>query len=136
MNRSHLAVVALLAGAVLWVGTSAQQEVQTRPGPGSGLMNVNVLNRPAVLAEQIGEWQVSISRMPDVRIANTATVAVQSPLFATTGSKYVVTWAAGETERIAITGVGEGGWVQVENPGRGKRWINLSNARSIEEATR
>lgn len=136
MNRAEMAVAGLAAVAVtvLWVGASAQQqEVQPRPGPGSGLMNVNVLNRPAVLAEQIGEWQVSISRMPDVRIANPATVVVQLPVFARMGSKYLVTWPGGETERISISALGDDGWVQVENPGRGKRWLNLRNARSLEE---
>jgi hypothetical protein len=133
MNRSHLAMVALLGGAVLWVGASAQQEVQPRPGFGTGVMSVNVLNRPAVLAEQIGEWQVSIGKMPEVRIANTPTVAVQSPVFATRGAKYLVTWTTGQTERIAVSAAGEAGWVQVEHSGRGKRWINLSNARAIEE---
>ena len=134
MNRARIGVVGLLAAAVLWVGASAQQEVQPRPGPGSGLVNVNVLNRPAVLAEQIGDWHVSIARMPDVRIANTATVAVQLPAFAQKGSKYVVTWPGGESERIAISGLGEDGWVQVDNTGRGKRWLNLRNARALEEA--
>lgn len=134
MNRVHLVAIAVLAGVVFWAGVKAQQEVQPRPGPGSGLMNVNILNRPAVLAEQIGEWQVSVGRMPDVRIANTPTVAVRLPMFAARGSKYIVTWATGEIDRVSISDVGEDGWVQVDNQGKNRRWINLRNARAIEEA--
>jgi hypothetical protein len=134
MSGTHLVISTAAAAAVLWVGLAAQQEVLPRPGPGSGLTHVNVVNRASVAAEQAGNWEVAISRMPDVRIANTATVSVQLPRFALRGTKYLVTWPTGQEERISISEPGEDGWVQVENAGRsGKRWVNLGAARAIEE---
>ena len=133
MNRWHVMVIGCLAGALVWTGVAAQQEVLTRPGPGTGLANVNVVNRPAVAAEQGGEWQVAISRMPDVRISNTATVSIQLPRFASKGT-YLVTWQSGESERVTVIDIGEDGWVQAANTARsGARWVNLRSARAIEE---
>ena len=117
----------------MWSGVAAQQEVLSRPGPGTGLSNVNVVNRPAVAAEQGGEWQVAISRMPDVRISNTATVSIQLPRFASKGT-FLVTWQSGESEKVTVIDIGEDGWVQAANTVRsGARWLNLRSARAIEE---
>jgi hypothetical protein len=133
MNRWHVVVIGCMAGALVWTGVAAQQEVLSRPGPGTGLSSVNVVNRPSVAAEQSGEWQVAISRMPEVRISNTTPVAVQLPRFAGKG-KYLVTWSNGQTETVTVIDVGEDGWVQAANAVRsGPRWLNLRIAREIEE---
>ena len=133
MNRWHVVVIGCMAGALVWTGVAAQQEVLSRPGPGTGLSSVNVVNRPAVAAEQSGEWQVAISRMPDVRISNTMPVSVQLPRFAGKG-KYLVIWTNGQTETVNVIDVGEDGWVQAANSVRsGPRWLNLRMAREIEE---
>jgi hypothetical protein len=125
MTRLQFVVIGVIAGTVLWTGLAAQQEVQPRPGPGSGVTNVSVVNRPAVLADQLGDWQVAISRMP--------TVGVRVPPFAFKGTRYLVTWPNGDIDKIAIVDTSEDGWVQVENTGGRMRWLNLSTARSLEE---
>jgi hypothetical protein len=130
MHGMRLGLLAGAFAAVVWAGVSAQQEMQSRPGPGSGVMNVSVVNHPAVTAAQSGEWRVSIDNVPDVRVANTAKVSVKLPDFVARGRNYLVIWTAGESEKISVREVGEDGWVQVEsaNP----RWVNLREARSIE----
>jgi hypothetical protein len=133
MNRWHAVVIGCLAIALVWTGVAAQQEVLSRPGPGTGLSSVNVVNRPSVAAEQSGEWQVAIRGISDVRITNATPVRVQLPQFAGKG-KFLVTWPNGQTENIQVLDVGEDGWVQVANAARtGPRWMNLRIAREIEE---
>ena len=133
MNRWHVVIIGCMAGALVWTGVAAQQEVLSRPGPGTGLSSVTVVNRPSVAAEQSGEWQVAISRMPEVRISNTLPVSIQLPRFAAKG-KYLVTWQSGESETVTVIDIGEDGWVQAANTVRsGARWVNLRSARAIEE---
>ncbi|HVL66526.1 MAG TPA: hypothetical protein VM364_04600 [Vicinamibacterales bacterium] len=132
MKRLGLVLGVGVAAVVLWAGVAAQQEVRPRPGFGSGIMDVNVVNHPAVTAAQSGPWHVAVSNAPDVRVTNVATVAVVSPSFLRVGLSYVVTWRAGETETVTISEIAYNGWVRVQTAGR-TRWVNLSTARAVEE---
>ena len=139
MNRTHVLVVAFGVVAVLWVGLSAQQEMLSRPGPGSGVMNVNVLNNPTVASAQAGQWVVTLGHIPDVkitndvRIGNTPTVIVRGPNVGVSRGTFLVVWTNGETERLALE-FEQDGWARVGGSGtRPVRWINLHNVRSIEE---
>ena len=134
MTRWRMAGITVGVAAIFWAGVAAQQEVQSRPGPGTGLMNVNVVNHPAVTAAQSGEWQMAVTNVPNVRLANAVVVtAVQAPRFITTSRTYVITWATGEKERIVPREMLDNGWIRVEHA-PGDKWINLESARSIEEA--
>lgn len=133
VHGAGLAAGAVIVATVLWTGIEAQQEVLPKPGFGSGVMSVNVVNHPAVTAAQSGEWRVTVGNVATVRLAEAATVRVAGPLFAARGSRYTVTWAAGETETITVSDIAEDGWVRVENTGR-QRWVNLRHARAVEEA--
>ena len=133
MNSKVLLIVGMCVTGALWAGVSAQQEMQARPGPGSGVMNVNVINHPAVTAAQSGEWQVSLTRPADVRITNNPNITVSNAYFLARGTAYRITWSGEERETVTVTEVGGGGWVQVQSAGA-RRWINVSIARVIEEA--
>ena len=140
--RSTLIVAAVLVmGIIAWGRAGAQQEMLPRPGPGSGITR----------AAQHGDWQVSISDMPALRI--TGGVPLRGPTFLRNRS-YKVTWPNGDEERVVITAVPdvratERGterlperspeltsevWVEVQTGSGNKRWINLMAARAIEEA--
>ena len=136
MNRVRAAALAagtITVAVLWWTGVGAQQEVQSRPGFGSGVVSVNVVNHPAVTAAQTGEWRVTVGNVATVRLADTAAVRVQGPAFAGRGGRYTVTWAVGQTETITVADIADDGWVRVENPVR-QRWVNLRHARSVEEA--
>ena len=126
MNRIAIIVVVTVLAAVTW--TAAQQEVQSRPGFGTGVMDVRVVNHPAVTAAQSGAWEVGLSRPADARIISLPNVTVSRPSFIQVNASYRVTWSATESETVRISDAGGGGWVQVG----GSRWINLDQARSVE----
>jgi hypothetical protein len=128
MNRSAIILVVAILAGVTW--TAAQQEVLSRPGPGSGVMDVRVINHPAVTAAQSGAWEVGLSRPADARIIGMPNVTVSRPYFIQLNTTYRVTWSAADSEDVTITDAGGGGWVKV----KGSRWINLDQARSVEVA--
>ena len=125
----------VLLATVFWVRSSARQ-VQAVPGPGSGIITVNgtvdVANLPPLDVGQRGPWAVSIANAPDVRVTNTATVALAPASFLKIGGRYVVIWPVGETETIRVAQLGSGAWVNVEG-GTRRRWVNLAVARAVEE---
>jgi hypothetical protein len=124
-------VLSIAAAAVLWVAVSAQQqEMKPKPGPGSGITNVvgevAITNTPTVQANQAGPWQVSVENVPGVRVTE-----FPSPGFLRSGVRYEITWAEGATETVQVEKSAGNGWIEVE---RGRRWVNVTTARSIAEA--
>jgi hypothetical protein len=128
LRRELMFVAAIALAGAAFVTVGAQQEVQSRPGFGSGVMDVRVVNHPAVTAAQSGAWEVGLSRPADARIIGMPHVTMASPSFIRTNVSYRVTWSATESETVKITEAGGGGWVEVN----GARWINLDQARSVE----
>ena len=124
-------VLSFAAAAALWVVVSAQQqEMKPKPGPGSGITNVvgevAITNAPSVQAAQAGEWRVSVENVPGVRVTE-----FPSPGFLRSGLRYEITWADGATEAVQVEKSAGNGWIEVE---RGRRWVNVTTARSIREA--
>ena len=128
LRREFMFVAALAIAGAAYVSVRAQQEVQSRPGFGSGVMDVRVVNHPAVTAAQSGAWEVGLTRPADARIIGMPHVTVSSPSFIRVNASYRVTWSATESEIVKITEAAGGGWVEVS----GTRWINLDQARSVE----
>jgi hypothetical protein len=129
--RIQLAATAIAAALLLAVAASSGQEVRSVPGPGTGIVTVrgtvDIGGLPDVRAVQTGDWKVAISNTPNVRVAGRA------PLdFVQAGRRYRVTWFAGDPHDVVIRELGSGGWVRAEMGGR-RGWINLDQARSIEE---
>ena len=123
--RIVLVVGSLALVAMVWPGLSAQQEMLPRPGPGSGLSkvtgSVTIDEMPDVNAKQRGPWRVGITELPEVHLAGLS--------FLRAGSRYEVTWPAGDKETLAVTAVTSNGWVKVDQR---SRWVNLALARSVE----
>lgn len=128
MQKSTLAI-SLAAAGLLWVAVSAQQEMLSKPGPGSGVTNiagsVSISNTPSVRSTQDGDWHVAVSNTPSVRVTE-----VPAPAFLRTGTTYEIVWVDGYREIVTVSSVAANGWIEVE---RSRRWINLSSARSIAE---
>ena len=129
--HSPAIVLSLAAAGAVWVAVSAQQqEMKPKPGPGSGITTVtgevSVTNTPNVRAAQEGEWRVDVDSIPGIRVTE-----VPTPGFLRSGYRYEITWADGAKETVSIDSVAGNGWIEVE---RGRRWVNVSAARSIGEA--
>ena len=124
MNRRAIALAAAGAAAGVWVGVSAQQEMLSRPGPGSGVTPVRVVEEPVV----------RLARGAEVRVVDTISVSVRAPSFVVKGRTLEITWATGDEDRVSVGEILEGGWVEVSSPGAGSRYINLGSARSIRIA--
>ena len=150
--------ILIIIGAAALVGTGwaqlvaqqqPQQEMLSRPGPGSGITR----------SAQHGDWEVAISNTPTVRVANMPPVQVRGPMFLRNRT-YKVVWPNGDEERLTMISVpdprladrsperpdraGErfpersaeviaDTWAEVQTASGNRRWINLTAARSIEE---
>ena len=142
MRKLFIVIGALGIAVVTWVQLRAQQEMQPRPGPGSGITR----------SAQHGHWEVAITNTPTVRIADTLQVQVRGPAFVKS-RLYKVTWPNGDEERLTVIAVPAqrssdrnadwlpersaetmaDTWAEVSTANGNRRWINLSAARSIEE---
>jgi hypothetical protein len=131
-------IIGVLAGAVVLIAGVSAQDARSTPGLGTGIVNVRgtveVANALDVRASQAGPWRVALDGVPDVRVASTPIVEFAGTGFVTRGRRYDIIWSAGERERVTIEDLGQGGWVRVGSGAEGRRrWVNLSNARSVEE---
>jgi hypothetical protein len=129
---------AVVGAVVLLAGVSAQ-DVRLTPGPGTGIVTVRgtveVANLVNVRPIQEADWRVAVTNVPEVRITNTAAVDLAGTSFVTRGRRYDIMWTSGERETVTIVDVGQSGWVQVGSARDArKRWLNLTNARAVEEA--
>jgi hypothetical protein len=134
--RTKVGAGVLIGVAVLCWARSTDGQVQSVPGPGSGIVTVqgevDIRRLPPIDASQRGDWKVSLANVPDVRVVNTPTVTVAPLAFLKVGGRYVVTWPAGDRETIGVAESGSGGWLRAAGEGR-RRWLNLATAKTIEE---
>ena len=133
-TRIVTGVLVVMAG-FYWV-RSTDGQVQSVPGPGSGIVTVrgevDIRRLPPIDVSQRGDWKVSVANVPDVRVVNTPTVAVAPLAFLRVGGLYTVSWPAGDREIVGIAQFGSGGWVRAAGEDR-RRWLNLAAAKTIEE---
>ncbi len=134
--RTGVVTGVLMAVAALFWTRSIDGQVQSVPGPGSGIVTVqgevDIRRLPPVDASQRGDWKVTLANVPYVRVVNTPTVAVAPLAFLKVGGRYVVTWPAGDRETVGIAEFGTGGWIRAAGEAR-RRWLNLATAKTIEE---
>ena len=135
MRTNVVAGVLIAVAAFSWVRSTSGQ-VQSVPGPGSGIVTVqgevDVRRLPPIDAGQRGDWKVSLANVAEVRVVNTPAVTVAPPAFLKVGRRYLVTWPAGDTESVVITELGSSGWSRAAGGAR-PRWLNLATAKAIEE---
>lgn len=135
-------IVLLCVAAVQLVRTGESQAAaagaqrgatQPFPGPGSGVVDVNVVNDLRVIqqgewrAVQLGEWRVA--QQGDWRVGvqgNVTTVPMALPFFKV-GSRYTFQWAEHWFETGTVREMHASGWVRLDS-----RWVNPANAIAIE----
>jgi hypothetical protein len=144
-NRRLRAVVVLLLCVVAAqgviagyqkVGSTAERQgaAQRFPGPGSGVVDVSVVN-DAVRVTQEGDWR--IAQQGDWRVAQqgewrvgvrgTVTTAPTRLHFLDVGSVYAFQWSQNWIEVATVREVHASGWVRI-----GRRWVNPANAIGID----
>jgi hypothetical protein len=128
--RAGVIATAAAAAGILWVGLSAQQEMPSKPGPGSGITRVVGEVKIADTANVRVVGEVKLANPANVRVVDMPPISVANPSFVRKGSRYVVTWNDGGTETINVVDVAQDGWVEVE--ARRSRWVNLRAARAVE----
>ena len=130
--HSRIVGVILLAGLGL-TAVSARQ-TQNVPGMGTGEVTVKGVVGIAntVPVTQSGAWRVGVDGTPEVRVGNQPIVWIAPPSFIKAGGRYAITWNAGDTENVTVSGVAGAGWVQVTTSNSPTRWINVTLARAIE----
>jgi hypothetical protein len=100
-----LAVLVALAGAIIAITPATSQGQGGTSGKDVNVVNtpnVNVVNTPTVQAQQSGVWDVGITGMPTVQVANTAQAPVlgrdvDEPARQPFQRSGVLSFAAGET---------------------------------------
>lgn len=134
--RTKIITGVVAAAAALYWARSIGGQVQSVPGPGSGIVivqgEVDVRRFPQIAVGQQGDWKVSLANVADVRVANTPAVAAAPLPFLRVGGRYMVTWPVGEQETFEVAQLGGGAWVRAAVDGR-FRWLNLTVAKSIDE---
>jgi hypothetical protein len=125
--RTTIATGLMLAFAGAYVHPGDGQQVQPRPGFGSGIVTVQgkveVTSLPPISATQLGEWRVSLDEASRLQLA--------PPSFARPGGQYRITWQDGSTQTFQAADVSAGTWMRVTGGNR-TRWINLATAREVE----
>jgi hypothetical protein len=122
----RLAVIILFALLLTGVATGDGQS-QRLPGPGTGVVDVSVVNDARVNAVQHGEWRVA--QQGDWRVGVQGTVATLPAMPPNLRSgKYVVRWPGHTTtEELTVHELHPSGWARA-----GGRWVNLAAAVSLE----
>ena len=121
MNGRTVTLAGLALAATAWVAVSAQQEMLSRPGPGSGITPVRVVEEPVV----------RLAKGAEVRVLDPVYVSVRPPAFLSKGRALEISWPTGEVDRVTVVAVLDGGWIDVGSSGEGTRFINLATARSV-----
>ena len=135
----RIAVVILLGLLLADVVRTSGQSQQRLPGPGTGIVDVKVVDDARVV--QQGEWRVAqqgewrVAQQGDWRVGVTGTVATLpvSPPFVAVNRTYNIRWG-GSTDwtPIAVREIHHSGWLRVEVPGeRDTWWINLAHAAAV-----
>jgi hypothetical protein len=130
----RVAVVVLFCALAADVGTT--QQGQRLPGPGTGIVDVLVLNEPGVA--QRGDWKVAqhgewrMAQQGDWRVDVTGTVVANPsmPNLVTVNRSYTIYWDHVNAERVTVREIHPSGWARVDI-GKASRWVNLTRAVSI-----
>lgn len=121
MHTRAVTLAGLGLAATAWVALSAQQEMLPRPGPGSGITPVRVVEEPVV----------RLAKGAEVRLADPLSISVRPPSFVSKGRSLEITWGTGDVDRVTVVDVLDAGWIDVGSSGGGTSYINLAMARSV-----
>jgi hypothetical protein len=132
-NRVLRMALVLLSCVVFGdVAISDVQQGQKFPGPGSGVVDVQVVQEAAVAAAQRGEWRVGQQGEWRVGVQGTVATLPALPRIIRVGGAYFVRGPS--IEMVAtIRALHESGWALVSDNSGQQQWINLAAMSSIRE---
>lgn len=133
-SRILRTAVVLLFGVVCGQVVATVGQTQRLPGPGSGVVDVNVINDARVTAAQSGEWRVTQLGTWAVTQQGAWRVTLQDtmPSLLKPGRRLEVRWPGREPEMITVTDVHSSGWALARSADGKIRWVNLPAAISID----
>ena len=132
-NRVLRVTIVLLAGVLLAGVSSISSQTQQRfPGPGGGVVDVNVVDK--VPSVQHGEWRVAQQGEWRVGVQGTVATLPSMPPIVAVNRTYDVRWPGMEAaQRVVVRELHASGWARVSRSGAGgSHWANLAVAATIE----
>ncbi len=126
-NRVLRAIVILLAGVLFAQVPASGGQTQRFPGPGTGVVDVNLVNDARVNAAQHGEWRVAQQGEWKVGVQGSVATLPAMPPLLRAGQKYEIRWPGRDPEIHTVTELHPSGWART-----GSRWVNLNTAVSID----
>jgi hypothetical protein len=132
-NRVLRGAVVLLACVVFGeVMTSDARQGQKLPGPGTGVVDVQLVREAEVAAAQRGDWRVA--QQGEWRVGVTGSVATLPAMPPIVHKDGVYILGGPSVEMVAtIRELHPSGWARVSDETRQQHWINLAAMTSIRE---
>ncbi len=133
-----VAAALVILGSVAAGAAAGARQAQQLPGPGTGVVPVDVVREALVAAAQRGEWRVAqlgewrVAQLGDWRVSVHGAVATTAaaPPFVKVGGVYQLR-GAGVDMVATVRDLHPSGWARVSDAGRQEHWINLSTMGSI-----
>jgi hypothetical protein len=127
-NRVLRVAVALISCGLLADVAATGQQMQRLPGPGSGVVDVRVVEQAQVAAAQRGDWRVG--QQGEWRVQGTVATLPAMPRFVKVGGVYAVRGPS--LEMVAtVHELHESGWARVSDEMRQEHWINFAAMSSV-----
>jgi hypothetical protein len=132
-NRVLRGAVLLLSCVVFGdVVTSDAQQGQKLPGPGTGVVDVQLVREAEVAAAQRGDWRVA--QQGEWRVGVTGAVATLPAMPPIVHRDGVYILRGPSIEMVAtIRELHPSGWARVADEARQQHWVNLPAMTSIRE---
>jgi hypothetical protein len=127
----RIAVVILVCIVLAGAAATGAQQSQRLPGPGSGIVDVRVLEGASVAAAQQGEWRVGQQGEWRVGVQGAVATLPAMPRIIRVGGVYAVRGPS--LEMVAtVRELHESGWARVSDELKQEYWINLAAMSSIQ----
>jgi hypothetical protein len=127
-NRVLRVAVAVLFCALAADAVTSGDQTQRVPGPGSGIVDVKVVNEAGVT--QRGEWKVTQQGEWRVGVTGTVVAMPAMPNLAAVNRTYSIYWDRETADRVTVREIHPSGWARVDIGGA-ERWVNLTRVASI-----
>jgi hypothetical protein len=131
----RVAVVLLSCVVVGGVATSDGQQGQRFPGPGTGVVDVQLVREAEVAAAQRGPWNVGQQGEWRVGVIGSVATLPAMPPVVKRGGTYAVRGPGLEASpwTVTVRELHPSGWARIDDEAHQEHWINLAAMSSIRE---
>lgn len=131
-NRILRIALLILIAALVAEWLPARGQAQRLPGPGSGVVDVSLVNDARVNAVQHGEWRVTQQGEWRANVQGTVATLPSMPPVIRAGERYFIQWPGHDGHVATLVALHPSGWAQVRVAGDTKdSWMNLTVAARI-----